>query len=58
MQTMATVLERARNLELAAIGLNMPQAMVLYCLKVSKEPMTPGKVARMLHKHLTPSLRW
>jgi MarR family multiple antibiotic resistance transcriptional regulator len=50
MQTMTTVLERARGLELPAIGLNMPQALVLCCLKVSKEPMTPMKLARMLHK--------
>jgi DNA-binding MarR family transcriptional regulator len=50
MQTMTAVLERARNLELAKIGLNMPQAQVLYCLKISKEPMTPMKLARMMHK--------
>ena len=48
--SMATVMERARNLELAKFGLNMPQTDVLYCLKVSKEPMTPMKLARMLHK--------
>jgi len=48
--SMATVMERARNLELAKVGLNMPQTDVLYCLKVSKEPMTPMKLARMLHK--------
>ena len=50
MQTMAAVLERARNLELAAIGINMPQALVLYHVKVSKAPMTPMKLARMMHK--------
>jgi DNA-binding MarR family transcriptional regulator len=50
MQTMTAVLDRARNLELATIGLNMPQALVLYCLKVSKDPMTPMKLARMMHK--------
>ena len=50
MQTTAAILERARDLELAAIGVNMPQALVLYCLKVSKEPMTPMKLARMMHK--------
>ena len=49
-QTMATVLERARDLELATIGLSMPQAMLLYHLKSSKEPMTPMKLARMMHK--------
>jgi DNA-binding MarR family transcriptional regulator len=50
MQTMTTVLERARDLELATIGLNMPQALVLYHLKTSKEPMTPMKLARLMHR--------
>jgi DNA-binding MarR family transcriptional regulator len=50
LQTMTAVLERARSLELATIGLNMPQALVLYHLKVSKEPMTPMRLARMMHK--------
>jgi len=48
--TVWAVVERARNLELARIGLNMPQAEVLFCLKVSKEPMTPMKLSRMMHK--------
>ena len=47
--TMA-VLERARNLELAKFGLNMPQIEVLCFLKDSKEPMTPMRLARMMHK--------
>lgn len=50
MQTVTAVLDRARDLELAKIGLNIPQASVLYCLKASKEPMTPMKLARMMHK--------
>src|SRR5512136_189498 len=50
MATVMAVIERARNLELAGIGLNIPQVSVLYCLKVSKEPMTPMKLARMMHK--------
>ncbi len=50
MGTLMAVIERARNLELARIGLNIPQASVLYCLKVSKEPVTPMKLARMMHK--------
>ena len=48
--TIMVLWERARNLELAKIGLNLVQAEVLYCLKVSKEPMTPMKLARMMHK--------
>jgi DNA-binding MarR family transcriptional regulator len=50
LQTFVAVMERARNLELARIGLNIPQASVLYCLKMSKEPMTPMRLARMMHK--------
>ena len=50
LETFMAVMERARNLELARIGLNIPQASVLYCLKISKEPMTPMKLARMMHK--------
>src|SRR5512137_1404148 len=49
-ETFTSVMERARNLELARIGLNIPQASVLYCLKVSKEPVTPMRLARMMHK--------
>jgi len=48
--TIMVLWERARNLELAKIGLNLVQAEVLYCLKVSKELMTPMKLARMMHK--------
>jgi MarR family multiple antibiotic resistance transcriptional regulator len=50
LETMMAVAERARNLELAKSGLNIPQASVLYCLKVSKDPMTPMRLARMMHK--------
>jgi len=50
LETAVTVLERARNLELAKFGLNMPQTEVLYLLKISKEPMTPMRLARMMHK--------
>jgi DNA-binding MarR family transcriptional regulator len=50
MATVMAVIDRARDLELARIGLNIPQASVLYCLKVSKEPVTPMKLSRMLHK--------
>jgi DNA-binding MarR family transcriptional regulator len=49
-ETVMAVMERARNLELAKCGLNIPQASVLYCLKASKEPLTPMKLARMMHK--------
>jgi DNA-binding MarR family transcriptional regulator len=49
-QTMMAVLERARNLELAKVGLNTPQSEILYCLKTSKEPLTPMRLSRMMHK--------
>jgi DNA-binding MarR family transcriptional regulator len=50
LEAMMAVLERARSLELAKVGLNIPQTEVLYCLKASKDPMTPMKLARMMHK--------
>jgi DNA-binding MarR family transcriptional regulator len=50
LETFVAVMERARNLELARIGLNIPQASVMDCLKMSKEPMTPMRLARMMHK--------
>ena len=50
MGTAWAVIERARNLELAKIGLNIPEAQLLYYLKVSKEPLTPMKLARMTYK--------
>jgi len=50
LETLMSVMERARNLELAKSGLNIPQASVLYCLKIAKEPLTPMKLSRMMHK--------
>ena len=50
MGTLTAVIDRARNLELARIGLNTPQASLLYCVETSKEPMTPMRIARMMHK--------
>ena len=49
-ETIMAVMERARNLELSKIGLNIPQASVLYCLKTTKDPLTPMRLARMMHK--------
>jgi DNA-binding MarR family transcriptional regulator len=50
MEAVTADIERARNLELAKIGLNIPQALVLYCVKTAKEPLTPGKLALMMHR--------
>jgi DNA-binding MarR family transcriptional regulator len=50
LETLAAILHRASDLELAKIGLNLPQVMVLYCVKTSAEPMTPMKLARIMHR--------
>src|SRR5512136_2231419 len=50
LETVAAILHRASDLELAKIGLNLPQVMVLYCVKTSAEPMTPMKLARIMHR--------
>ena len=50
LQMATTALNRARDLELAKIGLNMPQAEILYLLNIAKEPMTPMKLSQMMHK--------
>jgi len=43
-------LERARELELAKVGLTIPQAGILYFLKTSKEPLTPMKLSRRMNR--------
>ena len=43
-------LQRARELELAQVGLTMPQAGVLYFLKITKEPLTPMKLSRLMSR--------
>lgn len=50
LEAVSAVLQRARDLELAKVGLNMPQVMVLYCVKTSPVPVTPMRLARMMHK--------
>jgi DNA-binding MarR family transcriptional regulator len=42
------LVERAREVELSRVNISLIQAMVLYALKVSPEPLTPSKLARML----------
>ena len=44
----AKVVERAREIELSRVHISLIQAMVLYALKLSSEPLTPSKLARML----------
>jgi len=43
-----TLVERAREVELSRVKISLIQAMVLYALKLSKEPLTPSRLARML----------
>jgi DNA-binding MarR family transcriptional regulator len=42
------LVERAREVELSRVNISLIQAMVLYALKISQEPLTPSKLARML----------
>jgi len=58
LQTVITIMDRVRELELAKIGLNMAQATVLYCLGTAEEPMTPMKLSRMMHKQPHTVLLW
>jgi DNA-binding MarR family transcriptional regulator len=46
----STLLERARELELSRVKISLVQAMVLYALNISSEPLTPGKLAKMLYR--------
>jgi hypothetical protein len=41
--------EGAGNKELRSVGINMVFAEGLRAVKVSKEPVTPTKLARMMH---------
>src|SRR5512136_1761716 len=43
-----TLVERAREVELSRVNMSLIQAMVLYALKISPEPLTPAKLAKML----------
>jgi MarR family multiple antibiotic resistance transcriptional regulator len=43
-----TLVQRAREVELSRVNMSLAQAMVLYALKLSSEPLTPSKLARML----------
>jgi DNA-binding MarR family transcriptional regulator len=44
----AKVVERAREIELSRVHISLIQAMVLHALKLSPEPLTPSKLARLL----------
>jgi len=42
------LVEKAREVELSRVKISLIQAMVLYALKISPEPLTPSRLARML----------
>ncbi len=44
------MLQRAIDLEISRVGLTIPQAGVLYFLQITKEPLTPMKLSRLLHR--------
>lgn len=46
----ATVVQRARELELASLGISTIQAGVLYMLAVADQPPTPSQLARALYR--------
>lgn len=50
MVTVMIIWERARNLELAKIGINMVQAEVLHRAKTARDPLTPMKLSRIMHR--------
>src|SRR5512139_57056 len=58
LKSLWALMERARNLELAKVDINIPQAEILYSLKTSAKPLTPSKLARTTYKqpHTTSAL--
>ena len=44
----SSILRRAWEMDLARVALTAPQAMVLYFLHVSPNPLTPGGLSRLL----------
>src|SRR5512136_3008616 len=46
----STILRRAWEMELAQIGLTVPQTLVLTMVANSAEPMTPMKLSKLLHR--------
>jgi len=46
----STILRRAWEMELARVGLTVPQALVLIMVSSSKESLTPMKLSKLLHR--------
>jgi DNA-binding MarR family transcriptional regulator len=50
MSVTSTILRRAWEMELAQVGLTVPQALVLTIVAGSPEPITPMKLSKLLHR--------
>jgi len=50
MSVTSTILRRAWEMELAQVGLTVPQALVLTIVVGSPEPITPMKLSKLLHR--------
>jgi DNA-binding MarR family transcriptional regulator len=50
MSVTSTILRRAWEMDLAQIGLTVPQSLVLTMVAGSPEPITPMKLSKMLHR--------
>jgi len=50
MSVTSLILQRAWDMELAQIGLTVPQTLVLITVAGSSEPITPMKLSKLLHR--------
>src|SRR5512136_608495 len=50
MSVTSLILQRAWGMELAQVGLTVPQALVLITVVDSPEPITPMKLSKLLHR--------
>ena len=50
MSVTSTILRRAWEMELARVGLTVPQTLVLIIVQGSPEPITPMKLSKLMHR--------
>ena len=50
MSVTSTILRRAWEMELAQVGLTVPQTLVLIIVQSSPEPLTPMKLSKLMHR--------
>jgi DNA-binding MarR family transcriptional regulator len=50
MSVTSTILKRAWEMELAQVGLSVPQTLVLIIVQSSREPLTPMKLSKLMHR--------